>query len=88
MTEVTYMDQEDTGGGYVTRYLVTDRFLRMDYGRDREDFVVFDRRDKRVYNIAHDRRQVLVFEPGALNIAPPAAWKMQAGRRTTMNSMR
>jgi hypothetical protein len=77
MTEVTYMDQEETGGGYVTRYLVTDRFLRMDYGRDREDFVVFDRRDKRVYNVAHDRRQVLVFEPGALKIAPPANWKIK-----------
>ena len=77
MTEVTYMDQEATGGGYVTRYLVTDRFLRMDYGRDREDFVVYDRREKRVYNVVHDRRQVLVFEPAPLQLEPPSEWKIK-----------
>ena len=77
MTEVTYMDQEATGGGYVTRYLVTDRFLRMDYGRDREDFVVYDRREKRVYNVVHDRRQVLVFEPAPLQLEPPSDWKIK-----------
>ena len=77
MTEVTYMDQEATGGGYVTRYLVTDRFLRMDYGRDREDFVLYDRREKRVYNVVHDRRQVMVFEPGPLHIEPPKEWKIK-----------
>jgi len=77
MSEVTYMDQEATGGGYVTRYLVTDRFLRMDYGRDREDFVVYDRREKRVYNVVHDRRQVLVFEPAPLHVEPPKEWKIK-----------
>jgi hypothetical protein len=77
MTEVTYMDQEATSGGYVTRYLVTDRFLRMDYGRDREDFVVFDRREKRVYNVVHDRRQVLVFAPGPVTMEPPKEWKIK-----------
>lgn len=77
MTEVTYMDQEGAGGGYVSRYLVTDRFLRMDYGRDREDFVVYDRREKRVYNVNHDRRQVLVFAPGPVTVEPPKDWKIK-----------
>ena len=74
MTEVTYMDQEANAGGYVTRYLVTDRFLRMDYGRDREDFVLLDRREKRAYNVNHERREVLVFESGPLNIEKPKTW--------------
>lgn len=74
MTEVTYMDQEANAGGYVTRYLVTDNFLRMDYGRDREDYVLLDRRAKRVYNVNHGQREVLVFERGPLNVEKPKDW--------------
>ena len=74
MVEVTYMDQELNSGGYVTRYLVTDRFLRMDYGRDREDFVLMDRREKRVYNVNHERHEVLVFEMGPITIEKPKDW--------------
>ena len=74
MTEVTYMDQEADAGGYVTRYLVTDRFLRMDYGRDREDFVLLDRREKRAYNVNHERHEVLVFEMSPLTIEKPKEW--------------
>ena len=77
MTEVTYMDQEATGGGYVTRYLVTDRFLRMDYGRDRDDYVLFDRNAKRAYNINNERREVLIFEPGPLHVEPPKDWNIK-----------
>jgi len=73
-TEVTYMDQEADAGGYVTRYLVTDRFLRMDYGRDREDFVLLDRREKRAYNVNHERREILVFEMSPLTIEKPKEW--------------
>lgn len=74
MTEVTYMDQEADAGGYVTRYLVTDRFLRMDYGRDREDFVLLDRREKRAYNVNHERHEVLVFEMAPLTMEKPKEW--------------
>jgi hypothetical protein len=77
MTELTYMDQEATGGGYVTRYLVTDRYLRLDYGRDREDFVLFDRKEKRVYNVNNDQREILVFEPGAVQVKPPKKWEIK-----------
>lgn len=74
MTEVTYMDQEADAGGYVTRYLVTDRFLRMDYGRDRDDFVLLDRREKRVYNVNHERHEVLFFESAPVAIEKPKDW--------------
>ena len=74
MTEVTYMDQEADAGGYVTRYLVTDRFLRMDYGRDREDFVLLDRREKRVYNVNHAGFEILIFDWAPLAIDKPKEW--------------
>lgn len=74
MSEVSYMDQEVNSGGYVTRYLVTDRYLRMDYGRDRDDYVLYDRREKRAYNVNHERHEVLVFEPGPIPFEKPKDW--------------
>lgn len=77
MTELNYMDQEATGGGYVTRYLVTDRYLRLDFGRDRDDFVLFDRKEKRVYNVSNERHEILIFEPGVVLVKPPQKWEIK-----------
>lgn len=73
MVELTYMDQPRDGGGYVTRYLVTERWLRMDYGQDRDDFVLFDRSANVVYNVVHDQRTVLVIEPGPVTLPRPVS---------------
>jgi len=77
MSELTYMDQEADGGGFVTRYLVTDRYLRLDFGRDRDDFVLFDRLQKKAYNINHERQEILVFEPGVVQVKPPKNWEIR-----------
>ena len=77
MSEVTFMDQEAEGGGYVTRYLENERFLRMDFGSDRDDFVLYDRNQKRVYNVVRDTRQIMIFEPGPINVNPPQEWKVK-----------
>ena len=74
MTELIYMDQEGDGGGFVTRYLVTERYLRLDFGRDREDYVLFDRQEKRVYNVSHEQQEVLLFEPGEVSVKPLQEW--------------
>lgn len=77
MSEVTYMDQEGEGGGYVTRYLQTERFLRMDFGRDRDDFVLYDRSQKRIYNVVHEKRQIMIFDAAPVNVTLPKDWKMK-----------
>lgn len=77
MTELNYMDQEATGGGYVTRYLVTDRYLRLDFGRDHDDFVLLDRKAKKVYNVSHAQQEILVFEPGEVQVKPPQNWEIK-----------
>lgn len=77
MTELTYMDQEDTGGGFVTRYLVTDRYLRLDFGRDRDDFVLFDRKERLAYNISHEQKEIMVFEAGVVTVPQPKKWNIK-----------
>lgn len=77
MAEINFMDQQADSGGYVTRLLVTDRYLRMDFGQDRDDYVLFDRQAHRVYNVTHDQRQILLIEPGAVTIPKPDKWRVK-----------
>lgn len=88
MSEISYMDQEVNSGGYVTRYLVTDRYLRMDYGRDREDYVLFDRLEKRAYNVNHERHEVLVFEAGPVPFEKPKDWNVDEDMLSDKNSQK
>lgn len=88
MVELTYMDQEGTGGGYVTRYLVTERYLRLDFGRDREDFVLYNRKERRAYNINHEQKEVLMFEAGLVDVKPPKEWKFKEDILENRNSQK
>lgn len=77
MTEVTFMDQDLRGGGYATRYLVTKQFLRMDYGQDGDDYVLYDRAQMRVYNVVHRDRNVLVIDAATVNYPKPKNWDVR-----------
>lgn len=98
MTEVNFMDQQANSGGYVTRFLVNEGYLRMDFGQDRDDYVLFDRAKRRVYNVTHDQRQILLIEPGEVTIPKPEKWDVDEdtlnddrGKRTfdiTVNGVR
>lgn len=77
MAEVNFMDQPADGGGYVTRLLVTDRYLRMDYGQDRDDYVLFDRQAHLAYNVTHDQRQIMLIEPGTVTVPKPEKWQVK-----------
>jgi hypothetical protein len=89
MIEVNFMDQQQNSGGYVTRFLVTDDYLRMDFGQDREDYVLFDRKAQRIYSVTHDQRQVLLIEPSEVTVPKPEKWELtedvlgdERGKRT------
>lgn len=88
MTELTYMDQEGVGGGYVTRYIVTERYLRLDFGRDREDFVLFDRKEKRAYNVSHEQKEVMIFEVGVVAVKPPKQWEIKEDMQEDRNAQK
>lgn len=86
--EVTYMDQEPNRGGYVTRYLVTDSFLRMDFGQDGDDFVLYDRRAKRVFNINHAQREALVIDYEPVAYPKPKDWEVEEYTRQNTDGKR
>lgn len=86
--EVTYMDQEPNRGGYVTRYLVSEHFLRMDFGQDGDDFVLYDRRVKRIFNINHAQREALVIDYEAVTYPKPKDWEVEEDTRQNSDGKR
>ncbi len=77
MIELRYQDSEDGAAPYPTRILVTDRYLRMDEGRDDGDFVLFDRKTGKVANVLHERRMLMAMHDKKLPVNPPHAYRVE-----------
>lgn len=54
-----YQEQEPGIDPYVTRVLITDDFVRFDDDRDGGDYVLYDRRTRTVYSVAHGNRMIV-----------------------------
>ena len=74
MIALRYMDQDPGDPPYLTRIFVTPDFMRMDGGDDAGDFVLLDRRQRRVINVMRESKLAMVFAPGKLP-PRPAGWK-------------
>lgn len=74
MTVVRYVDQDPGDPPYLTRILVTPDFMRMDGGEDGGDFVLLDRRQRKVINVMRDNQLAMVFTSGTVP-PKPAGWK-------------
>jgi hypothetical protein len=73
MIALRYVDQDPGDPPYLTRILVTPEFMRMDDGNDSGDFVLLDRRQRKVINVMRDNQLAMVFTPGTLP-PKPAGW--------------
>jgi hypothetical protein len=73
MIALRYVDQDPGDPPYLTRILVTPDFMRMDGGEDDSDFVLLDRRQRKVINVTRDNKLALVFSSGTLP-PKPADW--------------
>jgi len=82
MISLRYVDQDPGTPAYLTRILVTPNFMRMDGGEDEDDFVLLDRRQRKVINVMHGNKMAMVFSPGKLP-AKPVDWKSQLDAQKT-----
>ncbi len=76
MTVLHYVDQDAGDPAYATRILVTPSFLRMDGGDDAGDFVLLDRKHRKLYNVMRDSRLAMVFSQGTVP-PKPADWQVR-----------
>ena len=80
MAVVRYVDQDPGDPPYLTRILVTPDFMRMDSGEDGGDFVLLDRRQRKVINVMRDNQLAMVFTSGTVP-PKPASWKPRLDTR-------
>lgn len=72
-TALYYAEQDAGSAPYQTRMIVTDRWLRIDDGPQGKDFLLFDRRDRTIYNLNTADESILVLSPLAVGISSPLA---------------
>jgi hypothetical protein len=58
MTEIRYLDTDPDQPSYTSRILILNQRMRMDYGADNEDFILYDRAAGKVWLIDHADRRI------------------------------
>ena len=59
VTEFLYEESEQGAGRLLMRYLVSGKYLRIDYGSDKDDFILFDQKEQSIYSVNHADQTVL-----------------------------
>ncbi|HFD31828.1 MAG TPA: hypothetical protein ENJ28_03820 [Gammaproteobacteria bacterium] len=62
------------------RMIITDDYLRIDDGTDSEDYVLFDRKTKIIYNIVADDKSIMEMETHDIKLKPnfPLLWSVES----------
>lgn len=74
-TALYFSEQEPQGETFATRMLVTDRYLRIDYGVDTDDFILFDRKLPTIFSVNHNDKTIMVIKPSPVRLAKPARFE-------------
>ena len=60
-------DQPETN----VRMIITEGFMRMDEGPQAEDYLLFNRKTKTIYNIVAEEQSILIMQPGDVKLKSP-----------------
>lgn len=88
MTEIRYRDQEPDQTAYTSRILFLGEKMRMDYGQDDEDFILYDRSAGMVWLVAHGERRMTGIPARPMSrvaqlAAWPLGWKLEQTRQAS-----
>lgn len=70
------------------RMLITDKFLRMDEGPKSEDFILFNRQEKIIFNVVKEDKSILVIKPVDKKVEPPYPLRWIIESQTSQALMR
>lgn len=76
MTEIRYEDREPEQPAYTSRILILGDRMRMDYGRDDEGFILFDRPANMVWHVSPSDRRLTGIAAGEVKDVWPKQWKI------------
>ena len=77
MTEIRYQDRDEPDQPpYTSRILVLGERMRMDYGRDDEGFILFDRHARTIWHVAPGERRMTGIASGTVKNIWPKGWRL------------
>jgi hypothetical protein len=77
MLRLDYLDTDPDAAPYPTRMLVFRDWLRIDDGVDGGDFILLDRKQRRVYNVIRGERSIARFDDTPVKARRPEPWKVE-----------
>lgn len=77
MLELDYRDRDPGAPAYLTRMLVTKDYLRLDNGKDDDDYLILDRATGRISSVVRDDRRITVIDAAPVKLAKPADWHVK-----------
>ena len=75
-----FNETESDAAPFKTRMLVTPEFLRIDYGVDNDDFILFDRKQPTIYSVNNADKTVVVIERQPVSLAQPKRFEHRTER--------
>lgn len=58
-----FQEVEQGSEPYPTRMLITDEYIRIDEAGEEEGYVLFDRKNGRIFSVLHESEQIMVVDP-------------------------
>lgn len=71
VTRIVFAEVDDSNQPYKSRAIITPEYLRMDYNKDDDDFILFERKSGIIYSIIHGEKNIVVVNPIDVNIQSP-----------------
>lgn len=76
MTEIRYEDRDTDQPAFLSRILVFGERMRMDYGQDDDDFILYDRRDNVTWHVSREQRRLVGIVAIPQKSLWPKDWKL------------
>lgn len=80
MTEIRFEEKEPDQPVYLNRILIFEERLRMDYGRDEEDFILYDRRENITWHVQRGSRRQMGIVASPVKLSWPKSWLLARER--------
>lgn len=72
---ILFNEKSATEPEHISRYIITQNFMRIDYGKDTDDFVLFDRRNNIIYNVVHGDSTIMKIQNKDTSLNKEITWE-------------
>lgn len=73
-TVLTFSETSATEPEHMLRVIITDQFIRLDNGRESQDYILYDRNEALIYNVVSEEQSIMVL--GEENVAVTPGFTM------------